>query len=311
VDGSTKIRHGWTPVALGDILVGARVHVKAAPQDGGGFLAFVIFVQHNGNGGGGGGTACDTEVQGTVSAIDCGANTMTVTTESGPVDVTFDTNTQFSTKGHTASTCDQIKIGDTVEVCGTQGDTSVLAAKVKFEAPEAPETCEDEISGTVKGTPDCGGGTLVVMTDASGEVTVTLTDTTQYFGPHHAPADCADVADGDAVEIEGTLQTDGSLVACKVSFQPPEVEEVEVSGKINGAPDGGTQTFILTTDGGPVTIDVSSSTVITEHHVLKTFGDLADGMSVEVEGALQGDGSILATKISIESDHSGDDGGDN
>jgi hypothetical protein len=302
VDGSTKIRHGWTPVALGDILVGARVHVKAAPQDGGGFLAFVIFVQNNGNGSGGGsGTECDTEVQGTVSAIDCGAHTMTVTTESGPVDVTFDTNTQFSTKGHTVSTCDQIKIGDTVEVCGTQGDTSVLAAKVKFEAPEAPETCGDEISGTVKGTPDCGAGTLIVMTDASGEVTVTLTDTTQYFGPHHTTAACADVADGDAVEIEGTLQGDGSFVACKVSFQPPEVEDVEVSGKINGAPDGGTQTFILTTDEGPVTIDVNSSTVIQQHHVLKSFGDLADGMSVDVEGALQGDGSILASKISIES----------
>jgi hypothetical protein len=92
-----------------------------------------------------------------------------------------------------------------------------------------------------------------------------------------------------------------------VSFQPPEVEEVEVSGKIDGAPDGGTQTFVLNTeDQGPLTIDVNSSTVIQEHHDLKSFSDLADGMSVEVDGVLQGDGSILATKISIESDGGGD-----
>ena len=304
VDDSTKIRHGWTPVALGDILVGARLHIKAAPQDGGGFLAFVIFVQHNGSGTGSGagqgsGAECDTEVQGTVTAIDCGANTMTVHTDSGDVTVTFDGTTVFFTKGHTASTCDQIVAGDTVEVCGTQGDTSVLAAKVNFEAPEAPETCEDEASGTVSSI-DCGAGTMVVTTD-SGDVNVTLTDTTAYFGPHHVAAACGDIAQGDAVEIEGTLQDDGSIVACKVSFEPPEVEDVEVSGTINGAPDGGTQTFILTTDQGPVTIDVNSSTVIQEHHDLKSFTDLADGMSVEVEGVLQADGSILATKISIES----------
>jgi hypothetical protein len=302
VDDSTVIRHGWTVMTLDQIVVGARVHVKAAPQDGGGYLAAAVFVQNNGSGGSeGSGTECDTEVQGTVTAIDCGANTMTVTTDSGDVDVTFDTSTQIFTKGHTPSTCGQIQVGDTVEVCGTQVDGSVLAAKVKFEAPEAPDTCEDEVSGVVDGTPDCGAGTLIVMTDASGEVTIALTDTTKYFGPHHTSAECADVADGDVVEIEGTLQGDGSIVACKVSFEPPEVEETEVSGAINGAPDGGAQTFVLTTDQGDVTIDVNSDTIIKEQHDLKTFADLADGMSVEVEGVLQDDGSILATKISIES----------
>jgi hypothetical protein len=307
VDGSTKIRHGWTPVALGDILVGARVHVKASPQDGGGFLAFVIFVQHNGSGSGGGGgsgTECDIEVQGTITAIDCTAGTMTVHTDSGDVTVTFDGSTIFFTKGHTASTCDQIVVGDSVEVCGTQGDTSVLAAKVNFEAPEGPETCEDEASGTVSSI-DCDAGTMVVTTD-SGDVNVTLTDTTAYFGPHHAAAACGDVAVGDAVEIEGTLQEDGSIIACKVGFEPPEVEEVEISGTINGDPDGGTLSFIVTTDSGDVTVQTDSGTIIKEHGDLKTFGDLADGMSVEVEGILQGDGSILATKISIES---GDGGG--
>ena len=301
VDGSTVIRHGWTVMALDQIVVGARIHVKAAPQDGGGYLAAAVFVQNNGSGTqGGSGTECATEVQGTVSAIDCGAGTMTVTTDSGDVAVTFDPNTLFFTKGHTASTCGQIAIGDTVEVCGTPGETSVLAAKVNFEAPEEGDTCGDEVSGIVSGTPDCDAGTLVVMTDASGEVTIALTDTTQYFGPKHTSATCADVADGDVVEVEGTLQGDGSIVACKVSFEPPEAQEVEVSGTINGTPDGGTMTFVLTTDQGDVTIDVNSETVIQQHHNLKTFADLADGMSVEVNGTLQGDGSILATKISIE-----------
>ena len=309
VDANTIIRHGWKPVALADIKVGAQVHAKAAPQTGGGFLAAMVFVQDNGSGSGGAqgssGTECDTDVEGTVSAIDCGAGTMTVTTDSGDVSVTFDTNTLFFTKD-TASTCDQIQVGDQVEVCGTQGATSVLAAKVKFEAPEAPETCDDEISGAVSAI-DCGAGTMVVTTD-SGDVNVTLTGTTAYFGPDDAAAACGDIAVGDAVEVKGTLQGDGSVIACKVSFSPPEVEETEVSGKINGAPDSGTQSFILTTDSGDVTIVTDSNTVIKQDDSVKTFADLADQMQVEVEGIVQADGSILASKISIESGDSG--GGD-
>jgi len=301
VDDSTVIRHGWTPVALADIVVGARVHAKAALQDGGGYLAAAIFVQHNspaGGGQGGSGTECDTQTEGTVTAIDCGAGTMTVHTDSGDVAVTFDPNTVFFTKGHTASTCDQILVGDSVEVCGTQGDTSVLAAKVNFEAPEAPETCEDEASGTVSSI-DCGAGTMVVTTE-SGDVNVTLTDTTAYFGPHHVAGACGDIAEGDVVEVEGTLQDDASITACKVSFEPPELEETEVSGTIDSI-DTGAQTFVLVTDQGNVTIDTNSSTIIKEHGDIKTFADLATQMNVEVDGVLQNDGSILASKISIES----------
>ena len=301
VDDSTVIRHGWTPVALADIVVGARVHAKAALQDGGGYLAAAIFVQHNGPAGGGqggSGTECDTQTEGTVTAIDCGAGTMTVHTDSGDVDVTFDPNTVFFTKGHTASTCDQILVGDSVEVCGTQGDTSVLAARVNFEAPEAPETCEDEASGTVSSL-DCGAGTMVVTTE-SGDVNVTLTDTTAYFGPHHVAGACGDIAEGDVVEVEGTLQDDASITACKVSFEPPELEETEVSGTIDSI-DTGAQTFVLVTDQGNVTIDTNSSTIIKEHGDIKTFADLATQMNVEVDGVLQNDGSILASKISIES----------
>jgi hypothetical protein len=36
------------------------------------------------------------------------------------------------------------------------------------------------------------------------------------------------------------------------------------------------------------------------HGDQKTFGDLADGMNVEVDGMRQADGSILAAKVSIE-----------
>jgi len=121
VDDSTVIRHGWTPVALADIVVGARVHAKAALQDGGGYLAVAIFVQHNGTGsgsaGGQNGSENETEISGTVKSIDCGTTppTMVVTTDASvDVTVTFDANTVFFTKGHVAATCADIAVGDAV-----------------------------------------------------------------------------------------------------------------------------------------------------------------------------------------------------
>ncbi len=301
VDDSTVIRHGWTVLTLDQIPVGARVHVKASPQDGGGYLAAAVFVQNNGTGGSPGpGTECDTEVQGSAGAIDCGAGTLVVMTDaSGEVTIALTDATQYFGPHHAPAACADLADGDAVEIEGAlQSDASIVACKVSFQPPKS---CDDEISGTVKATPDCAGGTMVVTT-GSGDVDVTLTDTTAYFGKKHASATCGDVAAGDAAEIEGTLQGDGSIVACKVSFEAPEVEEVDVSGTISGAPDGTTMTFVLTTDQGDVTIDVNSSTVIQEHHNAMTFADLADGTAVEVEGVLQGDGSILATKISIESE---------
>jgi hypothetical protein len=106
------------------------------------------------------------------------------------------------------------------------------------------------------------------------------------------------------VEVKGTLQGDGSILASEVSFEAPEIEEVEVSGTIASV-DSGTQTFVLTTDSGDVTIDTDSNTVIQQDGNAKTFADLAAGLTVEVKGIVQGDGSILAETIKIESGDSG------
>src|SRR4029077_453525 len=102
-------------------------------------------------------------------------------------------------------------------------------------------------------------GTLIVTTDASGEVTIALTDATQYFGPHHAPADCADLADGDVVEIEGTLQSDASIVACKVSFQAPDACGDEISGAVSSI-DCGAGTMVVTTGSGDVNVALTGTT---------------------------------------------------
>jgi hypothetical protein len=241
----------------------------------------------------------ETEIQGTVSAIDCGSNTMTVATGSGDAAVAFDAFTTFKMHG-SAATCSDIQVGDTVEVSGTlQGDGSILAAKVSIESEDGGggDAQESEISGTVSSI-DCGADTMVVSTD-SGDVTVSF-DGSTAFSSKGSPASCGDIAAGDAVEVSGALQGDGRILASKVGFEAPEIEETEVSGTILST-DSGTQTFVLTTGSGNVTIDTDSNTVIQQDGDAKTFADLAAGMQVEVKGILQGDGSILAETVKIES----------
>lgn len=244
----------------------------------------------------------ETEIRGTVSAIDCGSSTMTVTTGSGAVAVAFDAFTTFQMQGN-AALCSDIQVGDTIEVSGTaQGDGSILAAKVSIESPEDGGGAQEaEISGTVASI-DCGADTMVVSTD-SGDVTVSF-DGSTGFSSKGSPASCGDIAVGDAVEVSGTLQGDGSILASKVSFEAPEIEETEVSGTILST-DSGTQTFLLASGGGNVTIDTDSNTVIQQDGDAKTFADLAAGMPVEVKGIVQSDGSILAETVKIESE-SGD-----
>ena len=80
----------------------------------------------------------------------------------------------------------------------------------------------------------------------------------------------------------------------------PRPGEVEVEGTVAGlnAPN-----FTLMTRSGPVTIQTGASTVFRSRGNLVTFADLKVGQRVEVEGARQGDGSILAARVQIEEEN--------
>lgn len=300
-DANTVIRHGNTILTLADITVGMTLHAKAALQaDGVTYLAGEILVQNENNGGSGGSGDNETELSGTVKSLDCGAGTMVLTTDGGDVNVTFDANSAFKSKGKVA-TCGDLAVGDDAEVDGAlQDDGSVLAAKVSFEAPETENT---ELEGTIKSiaAPD------FVLTTDSGDVTI-HTDSSTGFKEKGKVKTFADLAVGDDAEVTGALQGDGSVNATKVSFEPPETEEVEIQGTVKSV---AAPNFVATTDSGDVTVATDGSTQFFTHgHDAATFTDVVVGASVEVDGALQTDGSVLATKVKIENDGGGDGGDD-
>jgi uncharacterized protein DUF5666 len=125
-DGSTVIRNGSTAIALTQIQVGNRVHVKALKQEDGSYLATEVLLQSDKVGG-------NREVSGTVQSVDSGAGTFVVQSGVGTVIVATNSTTTFRRRGSSATLAD-VTAGSTVDVNGTlQSDGSVLARKVTIE----------------------------------------------------------------------------------------------------------------------------------------------------------------------------------
>jgi hypothetical protein len=122
---------------------------------------------------------------------------------------------------------------------------------------------------------------------------------------------------GLQIEVTGTQQTDGSLLATKVEAQDENANENENNeqdeNKLNGTVmsiDAADSSFVLQlSDGTTKTIEVSSKTEFDGDGDFQAFSDLKVGVTVEVEGNLQSNGSIMATKVHREDNVSGNGSG--
>lgn len=106
---------------------------------------------------------------------------------------------------------------------------------------------------------------------------------------------------GDTVKVEGGRQSDGTILADKIELDEAELEpqEVEIRATIDSI--GDSQLVV----GGTTVIAGAGTAVLGNDNETIGFASLQVGQLVQVEGALQGDGSILASKIKLED--SGDD----
>ncbi len=157
-----------------------------------------------------------------------------------------------------------VEVGVFVKVKGIlQADGSVLALQIEVEAPSA----EVEFKGTVE----------AVLPDGfqiAGRIVI-VTATTQIDGP---------IAVGTFVEVKGTLQPDGTILALRIHREEEGRSRIEFEGMVEEVlPDGyrvAGQTVIVTT-------------------TTRIEGPIAVGDFVKVEGFLQPDGTVLATRIRL------------
>jgi len=104
---------------------------------------------------------------------------------------------------------------------------------------------------------------------------------------------CSLMANGDAVTVVGTQQSDGSVLASKITNATPPPASVTLTGTVsNFSGAGSCPAATLTVQGK--TVKGSSSTTFDG---TKGCTAMANGDSVTVVGATQADGSLLAAKI--------------
>ena len=209
-----------------------------------------------------------TELEGAVTALAgvCPAVTFTVNGTS----VLTNASTQFDGAG-----CSTIRAGAKVEVKGTrQANGSVLALKVNVEV----QTIE------VEGTVSAATGTCPVLTFTANGTTIVTTASTQFNG-----AGCSAVRTGAKVEVKGTRQANGSVLALKVDV---EVEEIEIEGKV-GSIAGTCPGLTFSLNGTSITASAATQ------YRGGGCGSIKTGTKVGVKGTRQANGSVLASRIEI------------
>src|SRR5713101_9513840 len=149
---------------------------------------------------------------------------------------------------------------------------------------EHNEQTETEFEGTV----DAIDG--MVLTVAGRKVAVT--DATK-IRKDDAAATFADLVLGTPVEVEGTLNADGTVTASEISIEDRnDAERTAFVGTLTQIA-GNT----LTVSG--MTVNVGSATVIVKGDTTLTLADLKLGDRLLVRGTAQADKSINATRIRV------------
>jgi len=263
VPNDAIIRHGSQTLTFADLTADSRIHVRGT-LEGAAVRAATLEVQNQnpprGN---------DVELEGTVSGLTGSCPVLTFTVKGTTV------KTSAATKFEDGN-CTGVRNTVKVEVKGTrQSDGSVLASKVEVEDDEV------ELEGTVSGLT----GSCPTLTFTVKGTTVKTSAATRF-----EDGSCTGVRNGAKVEVKGTRQSDGSVLASKVEV---EDDEVELEGTVSGLT-GSCPTLTFTVKG--TTVKTSAATRFEDG----ICTGVRNTVKVEVKGTRQSDGSVLASKVEVE-----------
>jgi hypothetical protein len=166
------------------------------------------------------------------------------------------------------------------------------------------------IEGTLvacSGSASSSGGTQVIcVQDAQGHVhSVTVTSKTSIVGDQTLVGKSWSALLGRRVQVQATEQSDGSLVAWKVTIEgapvgggtpTPGGEQGQHAVAVGTIATLGQNTFTLTLSGGGSQVVTVSSTT-TYAGSVHGFSDLKAKMHVTVQGAIQSDHSLAASRV--------------
>lgn len=199
--------------------------------------------------------------------------------------------------GNRTLTMADIAVGDHVQARGATEGTTLVAVEIKVQDTgndnEESDPTVADIEGAISGLPS--PLTCPAMTFMVGTTKVTTTATTTFDD-----VTCTALTNGAIVEVDGTKQADGSILATKVELEGGPDEVIGKVFELTGTASCGTATPALTFKVGPTaslatTVKTTTSTSFSG----VTCAALANGARVEVEGTKQADGSITAAAVEL------------
>jgi len=232
-----------------------------------------------------------TELRGFIATVDASNNSFVL----GGVTVTTTGATEFLDDDNNPIGFGSFVVGLFVEAEGQLNATgdSLNATKVKIEDDDGDDNFSQELRGIIE-TID----PVTTQLTVAGRL-VTTAIFTEYLDRNNNPMNFADLVVGQFVEVEGGLIASGALLASKIKLEDPPVGVgggVEFRSLI-GSIDPINQSLVV----GATAVTTNATTAfLGRQNQAIAFGDLQVGMFVEVEGVLQANGVVAASKIKIE-----------
>ena len=234
--------------------------------------------------------AGQTELEGRVASKNCTANQITVGTMT-PTVVNL-MGARIRHDGNTL-TCADIQVNDRVEVHGIRNGSTINATDVNVKTDHGVPPVQHEVELKV---------TISLLAGACPSVTFTVSSTmvTTNAATKFDESACTALHNGDAVEVKGTKQTDGRVLASRVEKEnddeddneDDEKDEAEIRGIVTGAASGhACPAFTFTV--GSTSVTTSARTKF-EH---TTCAGVINGISVKVEGTRTSPTAIAASEV--------------
>jgi uncharacterized protein DUF5666 len=232
-----------------------------------------------------------TELEGRVASKNCAANQITVGMTT-PIVVNL-IGARIRHDGNTL-TCADIQVNDRVEVHGTRNGDTINAADVNVKTDHGVPPVHNDVE--LKGRISLLAGTCPSVTFTVSSTKVTTNAATKFD-----ESACTALHNGDAVEVKGTKQTDGRVLASKVEKdddddndddEDDEKVEAEIRGIVTGAASGHACPA-FTFSVGSTSVTTSARTKF-EH---TTCAGVINGISVKVEGTRTSPTAIAASEV--------------
>lgn len=141
-----------------------------------------------------------------------------------------------------------------------------------------------------------GADSLSVLTAANTAVTVTTTAATQvHILATGADGSLSDITVGSQVEVRGPRNQDGSVTAEVITLLPAGDQ---LGGRVTAV--SGAAITVQDRDGSSAAITTTGATTFRKGQDAAALSDVQPGQEVRAFGALQSDGSLLASLVLIQ-----------